>query len=157
MSLKPDQSGMVEVLSQALRESQGRATRLEIELQSAVAVRTTPFHTRKSLSSFCFLFFRSPKTSKNRTCVCRKMWWSFQALSTNRSRIVKCQSDEISRLEENNAELRVCRVLWMLTSCHLNLSTDNNLNSRWYTLASTSLRTHNLGTRIRKLKRFRKV
>ncbi|KAJ4492711.1 hypothetical protein C8J55DRAFT_602689 [Lentinula edodes] len=87
MSLKPDQSGMVEVLSQALRESQGRATRLEIELQSAVAISEDLKKQNLRLSQDV-MKLSGPK---------------HEPVEDSKVPVI---SDEISRLEENNAELR---------------------------------------------------
>ncbi|KAJ3879592.1 hypothetical protein F5051DRAFT_451402 [Lentinula edodes] len=87
MSPKPDQSGMVEVLSQALKESQGRATRLEIELQSAVAISEDLKKQNLRLSQDV-MKLSVPK---------------HEPVEDSKVLVI---SDEISRLEENNAELR---------------------------------------------------
>ncbi|KAJ3932144.1 MAG: hypothetical protein NXY57DRAFT_1004254 [Lentinula lateritia] len=87
MSPKPDQSGMVEVLSQALKESQGRATRLEIELQSAVAISEDLKKQNLRLSQDV-MKLSVPK---------------HEPVEDSKALVI---SDEISRLEENNAELR---------------------------------------------------
>ncbi|KAH7875947.1 uncharacterized protein C8R40DRAFT_1236899 [Lentinula edodes] len=87
MSPKPDQSGMVEVLSQALKESQGRATRLEIELQSAVAISEDLKKQNLRLSQDV-MKLSGPK---------------HEPVEDSKVPVI---SDEISRLEEKNAELR---------------------------------------------------
>ncbi|KAJ3811287.1 hypothetical protein F5876DRAFT_75975 [Lentinula aff. lateritia] len=87
MGSKLDQPGMVEVLSQALKESQGRATRLEIELQSAVAISEDLQKQNLRLSQDV-MKLSGPK---------------HEPVEDSKVPVI---SGEISRLEENNVELR---------------------------------------------------